>query len=254
MMFNANGVKFSYAGKNTLEDITFEVEEGDIVSLLGPNGVGKTTLLKCMDNILHPKSGLVELDKVDLNSMSRNDVAKNIGYVSQRGEVSRMTVFESVLLGRKPHITIDASEKDLRITSKVIDLVGLNDLSMKYIDEISGGEYQLVQIARVFVQQPKIILLDEPTSNLDPSNQHAMMHLIQKIVKNNGMAAVMVVHDLNLAVRHSDKFILMKSGKIYAAGGREIITPENIKAVYNMDSYVEEIHGIPIIVPKSYTR
>lgn len=250
MRFSAHGVEFSYNSRKTLDGIKMEISDGDVVSILGPNGVGKTTLLKCLNNILRPEAGFVEIDGGKISSMKRTEVARNIGYVSQRGEPSRMTVFESILLGRKPHIEIDATEWDLNLTGRVIDLMGLQDMSMRYVDEISGGEYQLIQIARVFVQQPKIILLDEPTSNLDLFNQHRIMHIIQKIVKSNNMAAVMVVHDLNLAVRHSNKFILMKGGKVFAAGGREVITPENIMAVYDIDSYVEEIHGIPIVVPK----
>jgi len=128
-------------------------------------------------------------------------------------------------------------------------LLGLDDLALKYVDEISGGEYQLVQIARVLVQQPKVILLDEPTSSLDLSNQHMIMHLIRNIVKKNHMAAIMIIHDLNLAIRHSDKFILMKEGKVYAAGTHEIITPESIKAVYNIEAFVERVRGIPVVIP-----
>jgi iron complex transport system ATP-binding protein len=131
----------------------------------------------------------------------------------------------------------------------VLHLLGLDGLSLKYVDEISGGEYQLVQIARVLVQQPKVILLDEPTSSLDLSNQHLIMHLIRNIVKKNHMAAIIIIHDLNLAIRHSDKFILMKDGMVYAAGGHEVITPENIKAVYNIDAYVESVRGIPMVIP-----
>lgn len=251
MKLSVEGIEFSYRSRKTLNEIEFEVSENDVVSILGPNGVGKTTLLKCLDNILKPDSGIISIDEKDITPLSRNDIAKEIGYVPQRGEPSRMTVFESVLLGRKPHIKFDASEKDIRIASRTMDLVGLTDLSDRYVDEISGGEYQLVQIARSFTQQPKIILLDEPTNNLDPSNQHKIMHIIQRVTRANNMAAIMVVHDLNLAIRHSNKFILMKKGKIYAAGGLEVITPENIKAVYDLDSYVEKIHGVSIVIPKT---
>ncbi len=181
--------------------------------------------------------------------MSKRDIAKNIGYVAQKSETSQTTVFDSVLLGRKPHFEWDASERDVRLAGRVLHLLGLDGLSLKYVDEISGGEYQLVQIARVLVQQPKVILLDEPTSNLDLSNQHMIMHLIQNIVKKNHMAAIMVIHDLNLAIRHSDKFILMKDGVVYAVGGHEVITPANIKQVYNVDAFVESVRGIPIVIP-----
>jgi iron complex transport system ATP-binding protein len=181
--------------------------------------------------------------------MNKKDIAKNIGYVAQKSETSRTTVFDSVLLGRKPHFEWDITEKDIRLAGRVLHLLGLDELALKYVDEISGGEYQLVQIARVLVQQPKVILLDEPTSSLDLANQHMIMHLIRNIVKKNHMAAIMVIHDLNLAIRHSDKFILMKNGRVYSAGGHEIITPESIKAVYNIDAYVESVRGIPVVIP-----
>lgn len=99
------------------------------------------------------------------------------------------------------------------------------------------------------MQQPKVILLDEPTSSLDLSNQHMIMHLIRNIVKKNHIAAIMIIHDLNLAIRHSDKFVLMKDGMVYAAGGHEVITPENILAVYNIEAYVETLRGIPVVIP-----
>ncbi len=221
----------------------------EVVSVLGPNGVGKTTLIKCIDKVLKPNAGSVLIEGSDLHRMSKRDIAKNVGYVAQRSETSRTTVFDSVLLGRKPHFEWNATEKDIRLVGRVLHLLGLDGLALKYVDEISGGEYQLVQIARVLVQQPKVILLDEPTSSLDLSNQHMIMHLIRNIVKKNHMAAVMIIHDLNLAIRHSDKFILMKKGMIYSVGGHEIITPHNIKAVYNIDAFVESVRGIPVVIP-----
>jgi iron complex transport system ATP-binding protein len=221
-----------------------------VLTLLGPNGVGKTTLLKCLNKILEPKCGSVMIDGSNMHQISRRESAKRMGYVPQRGEVSRMTVFDAVLLGRRPYIDWDATEKDLRLTGRLIDLMGLKELSMRYVDEISGGEYQLVQIARALAQQPGVILMDEPTSSLDISNQHMIMKTIRKIVQKNDMAAVMTIHDLNLAVRYSDKFIMMHEGRIFAAGDHEIITPGNIRSAYHMDAYVERINGIPVVIPK----
>jgi iron complex transport system ATP-binding protein len=206
-------------------------------------------LIKCIDKVLKPEAGSVSIEGLDLHRMSKKEIAKNVGYVAQRSETSKTTVFDSVLLGRKPHFDWNATEKDVRLVGRVIHLLGLDGLALKYVDEISGGEYQLVQIARVLVQQPKVILLDEPTSSLDLSNQHMIMHLIRNIVKKNHMAAIMIIHDLNLAIRHSDKFVLMKEGRIYAVGGHEVITPENIKEVYNIDAYVESVRGIPVVIP-----
>lgn len=249
MFFEVNGITFSYKNKRILDKVSFSVNADEVVSILGPNGVGKTTLIKCIDKVLKPDGGSVLIEGMDLHQMSKKNIAKNIGYVAQRSETSKTTVFDSVLLGRKPHFEWTATEKDTRLAGRVLHLLGLDALALKYVDEISGGEYQLVQIARVLVQQPKVVLLDEPTSSLDLSNQHMIMHLIRNIVKKNHMAAVMIIHDLNLAIRHSDKFILMKKGMIYSVGGHEIITPHNVKAVYNIDAFVENVRGIPVVIP-----
>lgn len=250
MLLEVNGIEFSYSSVPILENISFSIEKDHVLTLLGPNGVGKTTLLKCLNKVLEPKCGTVMINGTDVHKISMKEAAKHMGYVPQRGDVSRMTVFDAVLLGRRPYIEWDASEKDLKLVSRIIDLMGLKEMSLRYVDEISGGEYQLVQIARALAQQPDVILMDEPTSSLDISNQHMIMKAIRKIVQRNHMAAVMTIHDLNLAVRYSDKFVMMHSGKIFAAGGHEIITPANIRSAYHIDTFVEEINGIPVIIPK----
>ena len=250
MLLEVNGIEFSYGSEPTLEDISFSIDKGEILTLLGSNGVGKTTLLKCLNKVLEPKGGTVMIDGADVHKISVREAAKQMGYVPQRGEVSRMTVFDAVLLGRRPYIDWDATEKDIRLVGRMIDLMGLSDMSLRYVDEISGGEYQLVQIARALAQQPEVILMDEPTSSLDISNQHMIMKTIRKIVQRNDMAAVMTMHDLNLAVRYSDKFVMMHEGRISAAGGHEIITPENIRSAYHVDAFVESVNGIPVIIPK----
>jgi iron complex transport system ATP-binding protein len=250
MFFEVNGIEFSYDSTPTLKGLSFSVDREQVLTLLGPNGVGKTTLLKCLNKVLEPKGGSVIIDETDVHKISRREAAKRMGYVPQRGEVSKMTVFDAVLIGRRPYIDWDATEKDMRLTSRIIDLMGLRELSLRYVDEISGGEYQLVQIARALAQQPDVILMDEPTSSLDISNQHMIMKTIRKIVQKNRMAAVMTIHDLNLAVRYSDKFVMMHNGRIFAAGDHSIITPANIRSAYHVDVYVESINGIPVIIPK----
>lgn len=249
MMLKISDICFSYSSKDTISNICFEAESGDIVSILGPNGVGKTTLLKCMNKIHMPGSGRIEIESENILEKRPSEIAKVVGYVPQRAHVSGSTVFESVLIGRRPHMGMDISKKDIRLTGRVIDLLGLDGISHKKVNEISGGEYQLVQIARAVVQQPKVILLDEPTSNLDLCNQHMVMSILSKIIKENNMCAVMTNHDLNLALMYSNRFILMKDGKIYAAGGKEIINQENILEVYGIDVEVGEINGKIVIVP-----
>jgi len=200
-------VEFSYKNERALlEDIQMNVDVNEILTILGPNGVGKTTLLKCINGLLKTKKGTILVEEEDLSKMNRKEVAKRIGYVPQRADVTKITVFDSVLLGRKPHITWDISQKDVQITKDVINRLGLSELSLKYIDEISGGELQKVQIARALVQQPKVLLLDEPTSSLDLCNQHQIMSTLVDVVKNNDLTAILTLHDINLALRYSDKF------------------------------------------------
>lgn len=221
----------------------------EILSILGPNGVGKSTLLKCINGMLKTKKGTVLVDGENVHKLKRTEVAKRMGYVPQRADVSQITVFDSVLLGRKPHITWDVSKRDLQITKDAISRFGLETLSLKYINEISGGELQKVQIARAIVQEPKVLLLDEPTSNLDLCNQHRIMATMADVVKKTNLIAIMTMHDLNLAIRYSDKFVLLKDGKIFAAGDQSVITPENIEAVYGLPVNVETYRNRLVIVP-----
>jgi len=250
MILKVDGVEFGYGSDATISDIEFEAEKGDMVSIIGPNGVGKTTLLKCLNRVHGLAAGTVLVNGADIMGMTRREMTKRFGYVPQRAHVSGSTVFESILLGRRPYIEWDVTEKDLRLTGTVIRMMGLEPISEKHVDSISGGEYQLVQIARAIVQQPRVMLLDEPTSNLDICNQHRIMNTVFNIVRENGMCAVMTNHDLNLAVRYCNRFILMRGGRIHAAGGQEVITPKNIRDVYGMDAYVEEFKGIPMVIPK----
>ncbi len=250
MKLDIKDLEFSYKnGKIVLENIHMAVGVNELLTILGPNGVGKTTLLKCINGLLKSRNGTVMVDGEEIRKMKQVEVAKRIGYVPQRAEVCQITVFDSVLLGRKPHITWDVSKKDLQITKSIIDRLGLNKFSLKYIDEISGGELQKVQIARALVQEPKVLLLDEPTSSLDLCNQHRIMSTLVDVVKHNDLTAIMTMHDLNLAVRYADKFIMIKDGKIFAAGNSSVITPENIEAVYGLPVDVETYGNRLIIIP-----
>jgi len=250
MILELAGLAFGYGAADTISNITFRADPGEIVSILGPNGVGKTTLLKCINRIQHLRDGTVAVNGDNLADLEPRAVAQRVGYVPQRMHLSESTVFESVLIGRRPRLEGSLNQADLRIAGHAVTLLGLEPLAAKRVDEISGGEYQLVQIARALAQHPRVILLDEPTSNLDLSNQHRVMETLTHIVRENGICAVMTNHDLNLAIRYSDRFILMSKGRIFAAGGREVITPENIEAVYGTKVYVGAVNGIPVVVPQ----
>ena len=249
MTFSVEHVSHSYRGKDVLFDVSFSLEKGELMTIMGPNGVGKTTLLKRVVGILPGDTGTLTLDGEDITHRPPREKAKLIGYVPQRSHVSGSTVFESVLLGRRPYMTWDVTEEDLDKVSGIISAIGLEDLSERKVDSISGGEYQLVQIARALVQDPRVILLDEPTNNLDVANQESVLNVLRSIIRERGLCAIMTNHDINLSARHSDRLIMLKAGRIYASGGKEIITSESIRDVYGMNVAVEHLRGNPVIIP-----
>lgn len=249
MIMAVNNVFFRYPSRSVLQDVTFAVEHGDCLAILGTNGVGKTTLLKCINKILKPQRGVITVERDEVARLSLREVAQKIGYVSQKQEAGRVTVFDAVILGRKPHITWDVTARDMAVAEKILALLGLEPLALRYLDELSGGELQKVVIARALAQEPRVLLLDEPTSNLDLKNQLDVLEIIKDVVRRQQIAAIVTMHDLNLAVRFASKFIFLKKGHIFAAGGFEIITPENIEAVYAVPVAVERFQSLPVVVP-----
>ncbi|KAF1076164.1 ABC transporter ATP-binding protein [Methanogenium sp. MK-MG] len=249
MILDINDVSFTYRSSDVLHDVSFAVKPGEVVSILGPNGVGKTTLLRCINAILAPKTGDILVGDDNILSLSRMEVARRIGYVAQQCEKARLTVFDAILLGRRPHMGWSVSDTDLKIVDSAIRMLELEDLTLRYTDEMSGGELQKVSIARALVQEPRLLLLDEPTSSLDLKNQIDILSTIQAVVKSHQVSAVMTMHDLNLAIRFSDRFILLKDGTIYEAGGHDIIRPDVIEEVYGLPVHVETVAGHPVVVP-----
>jgi len=249
MIMSVRELTFRYPSHLVFQDIDFAVLRGDCLAILGTNGVGKSTLLKCLNRILKPQSGVVFIQNDEVFKLKNNDLAQRIGYVAQHHDRARCTVFDAVLLGRKPYIKWDVSQKDLVIANRVLKLLELEEFSLRYLDELSGGELQKVVIARALAQEPDLLLLDEPTSNLDLKNQLEVISLIKKVVKRQQIAAIVTMHDLNLAIRFANKFILLKNGRIYKAGGFEVITTENIESVYSVPVAIEKYRDVPVIVP-----
>lgn len=248
-ILNIAGVNFGYHSHTVLEDIDVSVERGEIMAILGPNGVGKSTLLKCMNMILKPKTGVIMLDEKDLTKLSGKEIAKSMGYVAQKNDSARMTIYDAVLLGRKPHIGWKISNRDYEIVDNAIEQFSLKEMQLRYIDEISGGEMQRVCICRAIVQEPSVLLLDEPTSALDLARQIEILNVIKDVVNKNNVATVMTMHDLNLALRFADRFLFMKDGKIYAACDKDGVTEEIIKSVYGVDVEILEHKDTPFIIP-----
>lgn len=249
MGFSVEEMAFSYSKNEILKNIGFSLDNGDYLAVLGTNGTGKSTLLKCISKILSPKKGLVYIDDICTREISGIELAKNMGYVPQTHEHSRKTVFESVLLGRKPYIKWDITQNDLDITEEVIKLLNLEAYSMRYTTELSGGELQKVIIARALAQEPKVLLMDEPTSNLDLRNQIEVLSTIKDIVEKKNISVVVAMHDLNLALRYANKFLLLKDGEVFDFGDSSVLTEEAIKDVYGVDVVIEEFQGLSVVIP-----
>ena len=244
------GLTFGYNGSKILDGLNLVVEDSEVLGLVGPNGSGKTTLIKCIDRILKPK-GSILLDERELEAMSRQEIARCIGYVPQSGSSNlATTVFDTVLMGRRPHMSWRVTPKDVDKVSEVIELLHLDDFAMKDFSDLSGGQKQKVLIARALCQEPKVLLLDEPTSNLDMKHQLEVMEIITSLVKEKNVSAVMAIHDLNLAARFVDKLAILKGGKIYAAGTpRDLISIENIRDVYGVEALVMNNLDRPYVIP-----
>jgi iron complex transport system ATP-binding protein len=249
VILEVESVSFSYSSRLVLRDIRLKIERGEILVILGPNGVGKTTLLKCMNAILHPDTGTVFVDGQSVLSLDSSEIARLIGYVAQYTERSRLTVFDAILMGRHPHVSWKVSKKDLTTVDSAVKLLGLDHLALRYIDQMSGGELQKVAIARALVQEPRLLLLDEPTSNLDLKNQVEILNLLRRIVREHGVSAVMTMHDLNKALRYADKYLFLKDGIIFSAGKVGDVTAEMVQAVYGLPVAIHRFRGNPIVMP-----
>jgi len=248
-MMNIKDLSFSYGSTKILDDISFDASDNKIISILGPNGTGKTTLLKCICNIHRPEGGEILIDGTNVLDLKGKELATHIGYVPQNSPASRMSVFDLILLGRKPHIDWFVTKTDIDKVSDIIDELDMSHLSFRYLDEVSGGELQKAQIARAIVQEPKLLILDEPTNNLDISNQHITMHMIEDVVRSKNMCTIMTMHDINLAVHYSDLFLFLKNGGIAAYGGLEVITTDLIQEVYGMETEIIYHRDVPLVVP-----
>jgi iron complex transport system ATP-binding protein len=246
-----------YDSAKILENISLSVETGDFVGVLGPNGSGKTTLLKSISRVLKPKKGAILIDKSDVYKMKTGDVAKLMAVVPQDSNIAfSFSVLQVVLMGRTPHLRRlqNESEVDLAIAKRAMEYTGTWHLADRLVNELSGGERQRVIIARALTQEPKVLLLDEPTSHLDISNQLEIMDLLKQLCDEKKLLIVGVFHDFNLAARYCDRIILLKKGKIVAAGKTaEVLTGGNIKDVFGIDVIVNKhpVTDLPYVIPIS---
>jgi iron complex transport system ATP-binding protein len=236
-----------------LQNISFRVEKGEFVGVIGPNGSGKTTLLKILYRLLAPQKGEILFELVPLKKMDQTDIAKRVAVVAQETHLLfPFTVLETVLMGRSPYLKnlVFESEKDLEIAKKAMEWTKILPFSERPLDELSGGERKRVFIARALAQEPEVILLDEPTANLDIHHQIDFLDLIVALNRERGLTIVMASHDMNMASEFCDRLILLQGGRIYQMGTpEEVITRENIENVYGCEVWIDQhpISGMPRI-------
>jgi iron complex transport system ATP-binding protein len=235
---------YDFGKSHGFKDINFDLTEPGIMSILGPNGCGKTTLLKCIDGLMKLHKGSISINGKDLSSLSRVEIAKAIGYVPQFHQPSfAFSVLDAVVVGRAPHIGFfDAPKKeDILIAKQALETMGISYLADAPYTQLSGGERQMVLIARILAQQPSLLLLDEPTSHLDFGNQIKLLSTLQKLA-STGLPIIMTSHFPDHAFLVSNKVALMKHGKLIDVGHPDkIVTESNLEDVYRIKVKIVDV-------------
>ena len=244
------GVTFGYSDTSVLHDLWVDLNGPQLVSILGPNGVGKSTLVGCICKILEPKGGAVLLDGTDVRDIGLKALSKEMGYVPVSSSDSfPMNVVDAVLMGRHPYSKWKTEDEDLEKVYDALVRLDIEDLAMRQFNELSAGQHQKVVLARGLVQEPKVLLLDEPTSNLDIRHQIEVTKLLKELSREKGMLIIMISHDINIAATYSDNVLLMYNGGIFAAGRPwDVITEENIRTVYGVDCKIVDFKGNPHVI------
>ena len=238
---SARGLTYEVEEKTLLDGVDLQAERGQLVGLIGPNGAGKTTLLRTISGILRYRQGSIRLEGSDLMSMSPKDAAATLALVPQIAPYTYgFTSMEIVLMGRYPHLgrfQVEGREDD-RIAREAMRLTEIEQFADRTLDTLSGGERQRVFVARALAQQPRILLMDEPTANLDVLHQLKVLDLVRQLV-DDGLTAIAAIHDLNMAARYCDKLVLLSGGQVLAEGSpSEVLTPETIESAFGVKSAV----------------
>ncbi len=246
-------VHFAYDdSKFVLRGVNLEVKLGEVVTLLGPNGSGKTTLLRCIYKVLKPRIGCIYIDGKNILDLTSREIAKVISGVPQEHETTfPYRVIDVVVMGKTPFLDLFSapSIKDYKVAKNILEKLGKAELAERPYTQISGGERQLVLIARALMQNPRVMLLDEPTKHLDIVNKMKVLSIIKKLAVEKRLAVLMTLHDPNEAIMFSDKIVLVKEGKVICSISSEELTAESLEKVYGMPFRLVKDGNVKTILP-----
>lgn len=254
LSISLDGLNFSYKGSTheVLSGLNLTIKGPQLISILGPNGAGKSTLIHCMNKILEPTGGTVFINGYDSKEISIKELAKISSYVPYSSADSfPLSVVDTILMGRHPHSKWGSIDEDLKVVERTLELLKIEDLADSMFNELSAGQHQKVMLARGFAQEPRILFLDEPTSNLDIKYQLEITRILRRMSRENNVLVIMISHDINIAAKYSDNMIILSNHGIYSVGKpEEVVNEKMLKEVYDVDCDIIMDKGKPHLVLK----
>jgi len=250
-MISIKNISFSYdTVRDTIKNISFTLNKGELIALLGPNGSGKTTILKCLNGTLKPKTGEIYIENHNIKNLSYKEIAKFISVVPQEhSAIFSYLVIDIVAMGITPYLSFGRmpTKKDYRTAYTKLEFFNIQHLAEKNYNQLSGGEKQLVLIARALMQNTDYLIMDEPTSHLDFKNQHLLMKELKKL-SENGKSVITALHDPNLALRFCDRIIMVKNGEVIFSGeNTKVMNPQNLQILYDAPVSMNKVEDVSII-------